>query len=110
MADLNKCLKELNIAMQYKNKNTRDSVLKYLSLKQCVYNTLREIAKNIEKMNLTSTQRRKLIPHARTLNKLRKGAKSKSTQQLLVQQTGGFLPWLIPIAAAILPTIIDKLT
>ena len=107
--NLRKCLKELQIAMNYKHKPTRDAILKYLSHKKCIYNALREISMNIlnKQIKLQRHHIRKLNPHVKTIKALKKGMKSKKERRKLVQQSGGFLPWLLPVIASALPAVID---
>lgn len=110
MSELKKCLRELEIAMSFKNKNDRNAILKYLSTKKCIFNAIREISLNIEKMKLNAAQQRKLIPHIKLIKAFRRGVTNQRRQQRLVQQSGGFLPALVKGALLLLPTIISAIT
>ncbi len=81
-----------------------------MSKKSCIYDALREIAVNIMNKNipLNKIQLRKLGPHAKTIKGLACGVKQASRQKL-VQQTGGFLPFLIPIVTSIAGAAVSKL-
>jgi hypothetical protein len=107
--NLKKCLNELKLAMQYKHKPTRNAILKFLSNKKCIYNALREISMNIlnKQIKLKNHHIRKLNPHVKTIKALGKGVKHRRTQQKLVLQSGGFLPWLLPLVASAIPAVID---
>ena len=103
--NLKKSLVELKRAMSYKSKNKRKNVLDFLSNKKTVYKALREISKNIKRYPLNKRQKNKLNKEAKLIISLKKGTKIKSKQKRLVQQSGGFLPWLIPIVATLLTSI-----
>ena len=107
--NLKKCMADLRLAMNYKHKPTRESILKFLSHNKSIYNALREISMNIlnKQMKLKKHHIRKLNPHVKTIKSLKKGVKTKKQRQRLVIQSGGFLPWLIPVIASALPAVID---
>lgn len=107
--NLKKCLKELKIAASFKNKHKREAIMEYLSKKSCIYRALREIAMNIinEEIKLNKSQIERLGPHAKIIKSLQCGVKEKNRKQKLVQQSGGFLPWLIPILTSLVTTGID---
>ena len=108
-ANLRKCMKELKIAMNYKHKPTREAILKYLSHKKCIYNALREISMNIlsKKLKLKRKHIRRLNPHVKTIKALKRGVKTPKERKKLVLQSGGFLPWLLPVIASAIPAVID---
>ena len=110
--NLKKCLKELKIVATYKNKHKRDAIIEFLSKRSCVYRALREIAMNIinQEIKLNRTQIEKLGPHAKIIKRLQCGVKDKRSKQKLVQQTGGFLPWLIPIISTLVTGGIDLIS
>lgn len=109
--NLKTCLRELKLLVSIKDKKARSIVLKKLSKKSCIYDALREIAVNIMNKNLplNKSQLRKLGPHAKTIKGLACGVKQVSKRQKLVQQTGGFLPLLIPIVTSIAGAAVSKL-
>ena len=102
-----KCFRELQTALKFKNKRERHAVLKYLASKECVYDTLRNLFLNLDKLNLTSNQKHKLYKYLKPIKTFRHGVKSKSAKQRAVLQVGGALPFLIPLALSALPSIID---
>ena len=107
--NLQTCLKELKLVMKINDKRKRLIVLSYLAHKKCIYMALREIAMNIIKQNipLTKSQTNRLSPYAKVIKSLSDGAKSKRAKRKLVVQSGGFLPWLIPIIGTALTAAID---
>ena len=107
MANPEKCLRELHHAVNLKNKNERRAVLKYLCDKDSVQNIMRNILLNIEKFKLTPTQKRKIYKLRKPIKEFRKGIKSKENRKKKSLQIGEGLPFLIPAALSILPTIID---
>ena len=107
--NLKNCINELKCAMQYKHKPTRQAILKFLSNKKCIYNALREISMNIlnRQIKLKRHNIHRLNPHVKTIKALGKGVKHKRRQKQLVIQSGGFLPWLLPLVASAIPAVLD---
>jgi hypothetical protein len=107
--NLRKCLKDLKLAMKCKDKASRKAILKFLSNKKCIYNALREISMNIinKQIKLQRHHVRRLHPHVKTIKALGRGVQHRKRQQKLVIQSGGFLPWLLPLVASALPAVID---
>ena len=107
--NLQTCLKELKLVMNIKDQNKRSIVLNFLSHKNCIYLALREIAMNIVKQNipLTKRQTNRLSPYAKVIKSLSTGVKNKRIKRKLVVQSGGFLPWLIPLIGTAITTAID---
>ena len=107
--NLQTCLKELKLVMKINDKKNRLIVLNFLSHKKCIYMALREIAMNIIKQNIPLTKRQttRLSPYAKVIKSLSDGAKSKRAKRKLVIQSGGFLPWLIPIIGTAITSAID---
>jgi hypothetical protein len=70
---------------------------------------MREISMNIlnNRLKLNNKHVRNLEPHIKTIKALKRGTKNKKRRQKLVKQSGGFLPWLIPLVASALPAVID---
>jgi hypothetical protein len=58
---------------------------------------------------LKRTQLNKLGPHAKTIKSLACGVRQVAKRQKLVNQSGGFLPLLIPIIASIGGAAVTKL-
>jgi hypothetical protein len=103
-ANLRNLIKTLEMVASIKDIRKRNQVLKLLSNKPELYKALREIAHNTVNKNI------KLEPHHKT--KLRKykqtfidlSVKSKGIRKkkALVEQSGGFLPILIPLVLSLL--------
>jgi hypothetical protein len=113
--NLQLCLRELKLLVSIKDKKARAIVLKKLSKKSCIYDAMREIAINILNKNipLNKRQLKKLGPHAKTIKRLACGVKEKKKRPKLVNQSGGILPFIIPllttIAGAAASKLIDKI-
>ena len=107
--NLKKCMADLRLAMSYKDKPTRKAILKFLSHKNCIYEALREISINIcnKQIKLKKDHMRKLNPHVKTIKALKNGVKCKRSRKKLVRQSGGFLPWLLPVIASAIPAVLD---
>lgn len=109
--NLQKCLKELQFVMKNRNKITRKNQLQYLAHKKCIYDAMREISINImnKQIPLKKNQLKKLTPsQGNAIKRLATGVKNKKTRQKLIIQTGGFLPWLLPIIFTVLSTVVEK--
>ena len=74
---------------------------------ECIYNAIREIALNTTNGNikLTPAQHGKLTRHKKLIKECTQPAKTKSKRKRLVVQSGGFLPYLIPIALSLISTL-----
>ena len=107
MANLEKCLKELQYAVKIKNRKERKAILKYLCSKNCVQEAIRNVLLCIDKLKLTNTQKRQIYKFRKSIKGFRKGLKSKGKRQENSVLIGEGLPFLIPAALSILPTIID---
>ena len=107
--NLKRCLEDLNDAMKIRNKRKRDTVIRFLRKRNCFYHCLREIALNINNGNIKIDKKhtRKMKPYEKTIKALARGVKSKNQKIALVHQTGGMIPWLIPLVTAALPAVID---
>ena len=104
--NLKNCMKELKKAMSIKDLKRRKIILEYLAEKDCIYKALQEIAINIlnENIKLKKSQIKRLDPHTKTILRLKKGVK-KTHRKHIVKQTGGFLPWLLPIVSTVLGSL-----
>jgi len=107
--NLKNCMIELLELTKLKDRKSKEAVLKFLSKKKCVYLALREISLNIlnKQIPLNKKQLSKLGPHAKTIKALACGSNYKKSQKKLVVQSGGFLPYIIPIVSTLLPAIVD---
>ena len=105
--NLKKCMNELKQAMSQKTLKSRKEVLKYLANRDCIYKAMREISINILNSNIPLDKKvlKKLNRHTKTIKALKCGTKSKRRRRELVIQSGGYLPFILPILA----TVISKL-
>lgn len=108
---LKKSLPFLQIVAKLSDIN-RKNVLKEVGGEKILYNALHEIAHNTLNGNfkLNRNQLKRLKPHTKTLKNLCVNSNrncSKKRKKLIVQ-SGGYLQFLIPALASILPTIISK--
>ena len=103
------CIKYLDLIAKIKNTKTRKAVLKDFSSKAEIFEALKEIATNTINKNvpLTSLQKKKLRHHKKIIIALsQKKNKSNKTKKKLVEQSGGFLPVLIPIIFSIVDQLL----
>ena len=105
--NLRECLNILKAIAKIKNARIRKEVLKNFEGEECIYNAIREIALNTRNGNIkmTQAQRKKLLPHKKFIKGCSEKAKTKSKRKRLVVQSGGFLPYLIPIALSLISTL-----
>lgn len=103
--NLKKCLSEIASAVAIKDKHKRSKVLASLSVQDCFFLALKEIAVNtVEKrIPLSASQKRRLKPYGRSIVKLSGLNKASKQRRSVVSQSGG---WLLPL----LPTVISLLT
>jgi len=98
-SNLRKALIELNFVASIKNKKLKKQLLSYLSKNIKYRLAIREIALNLIKGNLKLKQsiKLKLIKHKKQIL----GA-NKNLNHKYVVQSGGWLPLIIPVVAALL--------
>ena len=106
--NLKKCMSELKEAMSQKTLKSRKDVLRYLANRDCIYKAMREISINILNSNipLNKKQIKKLNNHAKTIKALKCGTKNKRRRKELVIQSGGYLPFILPILATVLSKLV----
>jgi len=103
-------IEALELIAKIKNAKTRNAVLKDFSANMKIYEALREIARNVIKRNvpLNSSQKKKLRRYKKVIISLSNSKNSKRKKRKLVEQSGGFLPILIPIITGILGEVIGN--
>jgi len=108
--NLRECMKDLLLLSKYK-KPRRDVVLEHLANKECIWNAIREIAHNVIRKNikLKRKQKKRLNKYSKVIKGIANGTNNKGRRKRLLQQTGGFIQWLIPVIATLLPNVIDAL-
>jgi hypothetical protein len=106
-------LKESISVLEYicsiKDKKLRSQNLKYVSKDPRIYSALREIAHNAVRGNIKISKNlmKKLnnMRYKRVIYELSKKQKSRRKQRQLVEQSGGFLPYLIPAVVSIISAL-----
>lgn len=75
-----------------------------------VIQILAQIASNIVNgdIKITESQRKKLTRYKDILRKLRDNKNIHTRRRILIRQKGGFLPFLIPLAASALGGVLGK--
>lgn len=103
-AQLRECLAVLDFVASIKVPKLRQQLLKVLKSQPKYYIALREIAYNTVRKNLilSSKEKQRLKKHKRVLVDLAKKQKSAKKKKKLVEQSGGFLPILLPLVASLL--------
>ena len=99
---------KLELLSSLKSGPLRKQLLKVFSGDQEFCQVLREIAKNTvnNKVPLSASQVLKLKKYKRSILSLSKRKLAKTRKRKLVIQSGGWLPTLIPLVAAILSEIL----
>lgn len=100
-------INHLKILGEIKNKQLREKCLNDLSNKKEICDCLSEICFNIAKGNiqLGSREKKKLRKFQRLIFSFAKKTKS---HQKNIKQTGGFLPYLLPIISSLAADIVLK--
>lgn len=102
-------LKHLKLISSISNSKKRNAKLKTFADNPSFYEALSEIARNTINMNipLKNNQKRKLRKHSKIIKELsQKRKRSKPIRKKLINQSGGFLPILIPTVISILGELI----
>jgi len=102
-------MQKLKIISQIKDSKLRKKVLISLA-DDCLYKALNEIAVNTVSKNLplTAKQKKGLRKYRSHIQKLATPTNNKALRKKLVVQSGGYLQFLIPAAAAIISSIISR--
>ena len=105
--NLKNCMHKLKVISQIKDSKIRKKVLTSMA-DDCLYKALNEIAINTvnKKVPLSIGQKKKLRKYRIKIQKLAIPTSNRKKRKQLVIQSGGFLQFLIPAVAAILPEII----
>lgn len=104
---LNNCFPKLNFIAKIKDPKLRKKLLASLA-DNCLFQALHEIAVNTVKgtVPLNKSQKRRLAKHKNVINKLAKIQSSKKRKLILIKQSGGFLPIILPAIATVLSTLL----
>ena len=99
--NLRKCLPVLEFVASIRRKALRTAILKELSKYKAVYKAIKELALNTINKNipLKKKDKVKLRKSATTLQSFKK---KKNNKRTLVIQSGGFLPYLVPLFISLL--------
>lgn len=103
--NLKKCLSEIANAVAIKDEAKRAKVLNALSVQDCFYLALKEIAVNTvnQRIPLNKSLKKKLLPHADSIVALSKLSRKSPKRSETIVQSGG---WLLPL----LPSVLGLLT
>lgn len=96
---LKKYLNVLEFISNIKDKKVREGVLKQYSFVEDFYLALHEIAVNTVNKNIPLSEKDKkcLKPFKKSILNLARKNKSKRLKRRKINQSGGFLPYLIPL-------------
>ena len=108
--DLRSCLHRLDVVARTKDSRRRKSLLRELSHDDKINHTLRFIARNTinRRIPLEKHHKVKLIKHSGVIQQLAKENISKSKSKQLIEQSGGFLQVLVPIAIELVSDLIEE--
>ena len=100
----------LKLLSQIKNKDIRKNATCDFCKNENLYKAIKEIALNIVNKNipLTNKDKKKLKKYKKDIYLLSKQKFKSKRKQKVLQQTGGFLPILIPLVATILGQIYEN--
>ena len=104
---LQKNIKVLCAIAANRNPKSRKLQLKHICEDTDIASCLREICKNLvnNKIPLKAKHVKQLRKHKRIIREIAKKKNSKQKKSQLVQQSGGFLPILLPIVSTLLSLI-----
>lgn len=106
--NLRKCLKTMQLYCCSKSNKLKKSILNDMSKQKCFFDCLFEIVNNIkqQKIKLTTAQRGKLKKQAKLLYKIHRKPRSHNSRVRLVNQSGGFIQYILPVVAPIVVELI----
>ncbi len=99
------CLKELSYIGKLSPK-LRKKALSELACNECYYKAIKEIALNIINKNIKPENPKKLKTHWKNIVKFTDKNNSKYIKRTLVNQSGGWIWSIIPIAISLLNSLL----
>lgn len=111
--NLRKCMKTMHLYCCTEKKPLRMALLNEMSKHRCFFDACHEIVnnlflKNINLKNLTPAQKKRMKKSLPVLHKIRKKPKSMAIRRKLVQQSGGWIPFVLPILTTIVGELIGN--
>ena len=108
--DLRSCLHRLDVIARTKDPRRRRTLLRELSQDDTITHTLQFLARNTinRRIPLERHHKQKLIKHCKVIQDLAKQKISKARIKKLVEQSGGFLPVLVPLAIELVSDLIQE--
>jgi hypothetical protein len=102
-------MKNLHLVCDTKCKKLQKSILKEMSKNDVYFKALYEIVRNIylKNIKLKQSDKLKLKKNAKVLNNILSNPKSKRKRSLLVNQSGGFLPFILPLVGTAISELIS---
>lgn len=110
--DLKHCLHRLDVVARTKDTRRRKTLLRELSHDDKIHKTIRCLAQNTinRRIPLETHHKKKLLRHSQIIQQLARKNLSKSKSKQLIEQSGGFLPILIPIILDLATDILEEYT
>jgi len=108
--NLRACLLILKAISRIKNYKARQKILNEFNGEECIYKAIKEMAVNVVNGNikLSRIQRTKLAKYKSFIKEAAKPTNSKLKRKRVIVQSGGFLPYLVPVVLSLLSSILAK--
>lgn len=108
--DLRDCLHRLDVVARTKDPRRRRTLLRELAHDEAVHRTLQILARNTINMRipLERHHKQKLIKHSKVIQELARKRLSKAKTKQLIEQSGGILPILVPLAIELATDLLDE--
>ena len=109
--NLRKCLRKMHHFCDFKSKNLKKNLLNEMCGDDCFFEAIYEIVNNIKCGCVRVPRNKKKLfkpRHLNVMDKIIKRPKSKAIRKKLVRQSGGFLPYILPIITPIIIELIQN--
>jgi hypothetical protein len=108
--DLRDCLHRLDVVARTKDSRRRRTLLRELAQDEDVHRTLQLLARNTINMRipLERHHKQKLIKHSKVIQDLARKRTSKAKTKKLIEQSGGILPILVPLAIELATDLLEE--
>jgi hypothetical protein len=108
--DLRDCLHRLDVVARTKDSRRRRTLLRELAHDEAVHRTLQLLARNTINMRipLERHHKQKLIKHSKVIQELARKRVSKAKTKKLIEQSGGILPVLVPLAIELATDLLEE--
>lgn len=106
--NLRKCMRTMHHYCDAKSPQLKKTILREMSENDCYFKAVYEIINNIHLKNLEipPSRRKHMRKYLKFLDEIHKHPKRKTRRKLLVNQSGGFIQFILPILGTVVTDLL----